>query len=70
MQAHRPLGVKCGNFYVLAHRPLGGQVQAHRPLGGKVQAHRSLGGQVWAPLKFSCVHFSLCLHRESISSDC
>ena len=25
-------------------------------------AHRPLGGEVWAPLKLSCVHFSLCLH--------
>ena len=23
-------------------------------------AHGPLGGQVWAPLKLSCVHFSLC----------
>ena len=29
-------------------------------------AHRPLGGQVWAPLKLSCVHFSLCLHAPKI----
>ena len=32
------------------------------PPGGQVLAHRPLGDQVWAPLKLSCVHFSLCLH--------
>ena len=70
MSAHRPLGglvpvygppvVRCEHIYVLGHGPLGGQVLAHRPLGG----------QVWAPLKLSCVHFSLCLQRESMNSDC
>ena len=39
-----------GYLYVLAHAPWG-QVLACTPLGG----------QVWAPLKLSCVHFSLCL---------
>ena len=27
--------------------------------------HRPIGGQVWAPLKLSCVHFSLCLYAPN-----